>query len=130
MTFFIFGHSYGGYATYMSLIKYPNLYASGVAVSAPSNIKDWMKKQKKDKNYFSYEFWNEALGSKQSKYLSKISPINFVKEMDNPILIFHGKKDKIIPLEQAQNMVKALENEGKNAKLEVLQNEGHSILRR
>ena len=58
---FIFGHSYGGYATYMSLIKYPNLYASGVALSAPTDIKKWMKVQKKNKDYFTYEFGKKFL---------------------------------------------------------------------
>ena len=31
----IYGHSYGGYATYLSLAKYPELFKSGVALSAP-----------------------------------------------------------------------------------------------
>ncbi|GEM_PF-1124509 len=124
---FIFGHSYGGYATYMSLLKYPNLFAAGVAVSAPTDIKDWMKFQKKEKNYFSYEFWNKALGSNKGKYLEEISPINFAKDLQKPILIFHGKKDKIIPIEQAREMARLLEENKKDVKLEVLQYEGHTI---
>ncbi|MEZ4797514.1 MAG: alpha/beta fold hydrolase [Flavobacteriaceae bacterium] len=124
---FIFGHSYGGYATYMSLIKYPNLYSAGVAISAPSDLKEWMRQQKKEKNYFAYEFWNTALGSNQSKYLNKISPINYAEDFNIPLLIFHGKKDDIIPVEHSQEMIEALNEYKKDAKLEVLQNEGHSI---
>ena len=124
---YIFGHSYGGYATYMSLVKYPNLYAAGVAVSAPSDLKAWMKQQKKEKNYFAYEFWNSALGSNQSKYLNKISPISYVEDINIPLLIFHGKKDDVIPVEHSQEMIDALNEHKKDAKLEVLQNEGHSI---
>lgn len=123
----IYGYSYGGYATYMSLIKYPKLYASGVAISAPSDIKKWMKKQKKDRNHFSYEFWNTALGDKKSKYLSQISPINLVKELNNPILIFHGKRDGIISVEQSKEMDKELKKYNKKSKLEILNSEGHTI---
>lgn len=124
---FVFGHSYGGYAAYMSLLKYPDLYASGVALSAPTDIKEWMKTQKKDKNYFSYEFWKTALGTNDSKYLSKISPINYASELNKPLLIFHGKNDKIVNVEQAENMVNAIRQNYKYVKLEVLQREGHTI---
>lgn len=124
---FIFGHSYGGYAAYMSLIKYPNVYAKGVAVSAPSDIKKWMKLQKKEKYYFSYEFWNSALGSNKSKYLEDISPISHAKDLKNPILIFHGKWDEIIPFEQSEDMASEIKKHNNNVKLEILQHEGHSI---
>jgi dipeptidyl aminopeptidase/acylaminoacyl peptidase len=124
---FIFGHSYGGYASYMSIIKYPNLYASAVVLSAPTDIKAWMKLQKNEKNYFAYEFWNTALGSNKSKYLNKISPINYANQFERPLLIFHGRRDEIIPIDQAQSMIEKLNKYNKNAKLEILQTEGHSI---
>ncbi len=124
---FIYGHSYGGYATYMSLIKYPELYAAGVAVSAPSDVREWMKIQKKSDNTFSYEFWNMALGNRKSKYLDEISPLTYAKNLDKPVLIFHGQYDRIIPLAQAEVMSEALKKNGKESNFEVLQKEGHSI---
>lgn len=124
---FIFGHSYGGYAVYMSLLKYPDIYAKGVAISAPSDIKAWLRTQKKEENYFAYEFWNSALGSKKSKYLNEISPINHAQNFERPLLIFHGKKDQTILVEQAEDMASELEKYNKDVKLEVLQKEGHTI---
>lgn len=124
---FIYGHSYGGYATYMSLLKYPELYAGGVAVSAPTDIKEWVKQQKKEENLFSYEFWKTALGNRKPKYLDDISPISFVKDIQKPVLIFHGEYDRIIPLEHATNMAKGLEKNKKKVTLEIIQREGHSI---
>ena len=124
---FIFGHSYGGYATYMSILKYPELFAAGVAVAAPTDIKELMKKQKKEGNHFSYDFWIKALGSKSSKYLNDISPITFAENIDKPLLIFHGRKDRTIPLVQAEEMAEKLKEFDKNVKIEILQNEGHSI---
>jgi pimeloyl-ACP methyl ester carboxylesterase len=123
----IYGHSYGGYATYLSLAKYPELYKSGVAIAAPSDIKAIMKLLKKDKNYFSYEFWIKALGSKKKKYLASISPINFANEISNPILIFHGKKDEIIPVNQSESMAEALKKTNQNVTYEMLNREGHGI---
>jgi len=124
---FIFGHSYGGYATYMELIKYPELFAAGVAIAAPSDIKGWMKRQKKEKNFFAYNFWNAALGSKDSKFLSKISPITYAKDLNNPLLIFHGRYDETVPVEQSERMYEELHDLGKEVKIEILETEGHSI---
>ena len=124
---FIFGHSYGGYAAYMALLKYPNLYASGVAVSAPSDIKALMKSLKKDENTFAYDFWTSALGTQKSRYLDKISPINYTEEISKPLLVFHGKRDQIVPVEQAETMVEKMKDNGKNVNLEILNSEAHSI---
>lgn len=124
---FIFGHSYGGYATYMALLKYPNLYNSGVAVSAPTDIKEWMKKQKSEKNYFSIEFWNTVLGTNNSKYYSKISPINYTAEFTKPILIFHGKRDRTVSISKAEEMAERLKKDNKQFEFEILKTQGHSI---
>ena len=124
---FLFGHSYGGYATYMSLIRYPELFNSGVALAAPSNLKKWMKIQKREGNEFAYEFWKTALGSKKRKYLEKISPYYQAERLTSPILMFHGKLDEIIPYEQSEEMEVELKKYNSNVNLEILKNEGHSI---
>ncbi|MAO09406.1 MAG: hypothetical protein CMC07_00525 [Flavobacteriaceae bacterium] len=124
---FIFGHSYGGYAVYMSLLKNPGLFVSGVAISAPTDIESWLKKQRKDNNSMNYKFWIKALGSKKSDYLESISPINYASFINRPMLILHGKKDEVIPVEQAKNMAKKLRKADKNVSVEILETEGHSI---
>ncbi len=126
-TVFLFGHSYGGYATYMGLLQYPKLYAAGVAVSAPSDIKLWMKTQRKEKNDFAYEFWKVALGNKGKSYFSEISPINHASQFKNPVLIFHGKLDRIIAVEHAELMAEELQEFNKEVTLRIIQDEGHSI---
>jgi len=112
---FIYGHSYGGYATYMELLKHPELFKAGVAVSAPSDLKGWMKTQKKNGRKFAYNFWTYALGSDKSKYLKSISPYNVPELMNSPLLIFHGRYDQTIPVEQSEKYAKALQKAGKDA---------------
>ena len=124
---YVYGYSYGGYATYMSLIKYPNLFTAGVAIAAPSDIKVWMKQRKKKKQRFAFQFWNAALGTRNSKYWNSISPITYVEEMNKPLLIFHGKHDGVVEVEQAKAMEEQLKKHDKKVKLEILHNEGHSI---
>jgi dipeptidyl aminopeptidase/acylaminoacyl peptidase len=124
---FIYGHSYGGYAAYMSTINYPDYYNASVAVSAPSDLKLQMKEYKKNKKYFSYEFWEYALGSKEDKKLKEISPIYHAHKIFTPTFIFHGEKDKTISAEQAKLMDKKLKERGKQSSLRVIKKEGHSL---
>ena len=124
---YMYGHSYGGYATYMSLLKYPDLYMAGVAVSAPSDIKKWMKEKRKEGADFTVDFWERALGSKSGSYLKEISPITHAKDISQPIMIVHGKYDRTISVEHARDMAHLLKKSGKRVWLEVLQKEGHSI---
>jgi len=59
---FLYGHSYGGYAALMSIVRYPEMYRAAVAVGAPTNIIEIMDYYKDKKLKFSYEFWKTAVG--------------------------------------------------------------------
>ena len=107
--------------------KYPEIFSAGVAIAAPTDIKELIKKQKKEKRTFSYDFWITALGTKNSKFLNEISPISYVETINKPLMIFHGKNDRTIPVIQARNMANELKEKGKKVKIEILQNEGHTI---
>ena len=123
----MFGYSYGGYATYMSILKYPDLFNSGVAVAAPSDFSELMKFVKKKRSKFAYDFFTYTLGSKKNRYLDEISPISYTESMNKPLLIFHGRKDRTVPLAQAESMAEKLKKDNKNVEIEILNSEGHSI---
>jgi acetyl esterase/lipase len=57
--------------------------------------------------------------------LAKVSPINYVNEKYPPTLIVHGDSDKIVPLQQAEAMDRALGKAGVMHKLEVIRGGGH-----
>ncbi len=124
---FIFGHSYGGYAAYMSLIRYPGIFNSAVILSAPTDLKLAMKEMKQEDIRFGYDFWNTALGDKNNKYLKEISPINYASKLNAPMLIVHGRFDETVSLSQAENMEEALKANNKDVELRIIENVGHSL---
>ncbi|TMM57992.1 S9 family peptidase [Maribacter algarum] len=125
---FIFGHSYGGYATYLSLARYSSLFKAGVALAAPTDIKKWMKGQKADGRKFSYDYWTTALGNRKASYYEEISPVSYVSLINSPLLVFHGRYDKIVPAEQAEDMEATFLNQKKgNATFRYLKFQGHSF---
>ena len=54
-----------------------------------------------------------------------ISPITHVSPDDPPTLIIHGDRDELVPLQQSEAMVEALEEAGVEAKLVVKEGAGH-----
>ncbi len=54
-----------------------------------------------------------------------ISPVTHVSSDDPPALIVHGDADTLVPIQQSQTMVKALEAAGVPAKLVVKKGQGH-----
>lgn len=58
-------------------------------------------------------------------YLRLTSPITHVSKDDPPILLFHGDKDKLVPLQQSQVLANKLREVGVPHKLVVVVGEGH-----
>jgi dipeptidyl aminopeptidase/acylaminoacyl peptidase len=56
---------------------------------------------------------------------SQLSPITYVNAKHPPTLIIQGDSDKIVPLQQAQAMDRALANAGVEHDLEVIPGGGH-----
>jgi acetyl esterase/lipase len=56
---------------------------------------------------------------------TQLSPITYVNAKYPPTLIIHGDSDKIVPLQQAQAMDRALAKAGVEHKLEVIPGGGH-----
>ena len=44
---------------------------------------------------------------------------------DMPVWVFHGAKDKVVPLEESEEMVNAIRNRGGNAKFTIYPDAGH-----
>src|SRR5262249_10354176 len=57
--------------------------------------------------------------------LKKISPITHVSSDDPPMLLIHGDKDDLVPVQQAEVFVAKLKEAGVPAKLIVKEGAGH-----
>ena len=77
-----------------------------------------------------YGTW--ALASKYPDRFAAIAPIcgggkRFMayRLKDTPVWAFHGAKDRVVPLEESEEMVEAINDRGGNAKLTVYPDAGH-----
>ncbi len=125
----IMGASFGGYCTYMGLIRYPHLFKAGVAVSAISHWKNMIRREKKYGWGYSSSFWDEIISrSEDPDYARKVSPYYRAKEINRPLLIIHGNLDPIVTFDQAELMEHALRKEDKEVKLIRFPYSGHGII--
>ncbi len=123
----VFGGSYGGYSTYMQMVKYPELWTTGIAWIG---ITDLHKLYEEDMPHFQ-SMLEENMGDPEENYelWRDRSPIEHVENMERPILMIHGVNDPRCPIEQARIFRDALEDmgweEGEDFELEELGEEGH-----
>lgn len=125
------GASYGGYATLMSLARYPQTFKCGVAGLVVSDMELLLTSSVGDiaQDKSGVKFWTAMLGvSKPSEIPAELSPANLADKIKQPILIYAGADDIRTPIEQARKMVRALEKAGNPPKAFIVKpGEGHGF---
>jgi dipeptidyl aminopeptidase/acylaminoacyl peptidase len=125
------GASYGGYATLMSLARFPETFKCGVAGAAPTDMYMMLTSPEGDIPHYeaAVEFWKAILGVKDLSAIPKdISPVNLADKIKQPVMIYHGADDIRVPIAQGNVMIRALERTGNPPKVVVVKSEeGHGF---
>jgi dipeptidyl aminopeptidase/acylaminoacyl peptidase len=107
----IVGWSYGGYAALMGVIRTPNLYRCAVAGAAITDLDKLLR----ERGQYLFESNNDPrIGSRwrdQNK-MRDTSPVNNTDAISVPVLLVHGEKDRIVPIEHSELMAKQLRRDG------------------
>ena len=128
----IIGGSYGGYATLVGLTFTPDVFACGVDVVGPSNLRTlletippYWKPQ--------FEMFATRVGDPRTeegrKLLEERSPLTHVDRIKKPLLIGQGANDPRVKQAESDQIVKAMQ--GKNIPVTYLlyPDEGHGFAR-
>lgn len=133
----IVGFSYGGYAALMGAIKTPNLFQCAVSINGVTHLPDQIEfdieeaEQAEDmidgyiEKYILKRIGDPAI---DMVMLKQNSPALHVKKITIPLLIIAGEKDKIVPFEQAETLVDALEEHDKIFEFIEIDDAGHQVL--
>ncbi|EFL37457.1 peptidase S9, prolyl oligopeptidase [Streptomyces griseoflavus Tu4000] len=123
----VMGRSYGGYLTFASLVRHPDLFRTGVAVCGMSDFatffegtEPWIAQSAAHK-YGHPERDRELLRS--------LSPMNRIDALRVPVLAVHGEHDTNVPPRESEQFVRAARERGRTAELLTLRDEGHDFLR-
>jgi dipeptidyl aminopeptidase/acylaminoacyl peptidase len=96
----VFGGSYGGYMTFMAVVKQPELWKAGIAWIG---ITDLHRLYDKSMEHFKY-YLRTLMGDPQenAELWKDRSAINFVENLKAKLLILHGVNDPRCPVEQSR----------------------------
>ena len=114
----IWGWSFGGYLSTLSLLKGNDVFKTAIAVAPVMN---W--------RYYDNIYTERYLGLPQdnAKGYDDNSPLNFADRLQGNYLLIHGTGDDNVHFQNSAEMVERLENAGKQFEFRIYPNKNHSI---
>lgn len=125
----IVGGSAGGYTVLQSLVHYPKLWAAGNSLYGIGNMKSLATGTHKFESHylFALMFPEDTPEEEKERVYRERSPCFHAAKIESPLLLLQGDQDKVVPLDQAEEMEKILREGGKGVKLVVFEGEGHGF---
>jgi len=124
----ITGGSYGGYMTMMAIGKTPDVWAAAVE---EFGIINWLTMiQHEDPMLQQYEKTLLGDPEKDRKVYEADSPLAYIRNETAPLLVLQGDNDIRVPKEEAEQVVKILQDAGKTVDAHYYPNEGHGFAKR
>ncbi len=126
----IYGGSYGGYAVLAGLAFTPDLYACGVDIVGPSNLKTLLESMPKEWGTTRKEMALMIGDVERDEALNRrISPAFHADKVKVPLIIAQGANDPRVPIRESDQMVEAMRARGLPVTYVVYPDEGHGFAR-
>lgn len=117
------GGSAGGYTVLNALIRHPGTFKAGICLFGVSNLFTLAAETHK----FEERYLDSMVGPlpEAADRYRAWSPIFHADQIRDPIAIFQGAEDKVVPPDQAESIVKALRERGVPHIYQLYEGEGH-----
>ncbi|HEY3287817.1 MAG TPA: DPP IV N-terminal domain-containing protein [Gemmatimonadaceae bacterium] len=115
----IFGTSYGGFASAMAILRYPDLFA---AASAQSAVTSWHHYDTIYTERYMYTPQENEAG------YQKGSAMAYASKLKGRLMIYYGTADDNVHPNNAMQLIQALQRAGKSFEVQVGPDAGHSAL--
>lgn len=126
----IYGGSYGGYMTLATLAFYPDRIRAGVDVVGISNIVSFLENtQAYRRDLRRAEYGDERVAEVRA-VLERISPLNYVSQIKAALFVQQGKNDPRVPQSEAEQVVRAVREGGRDCWYVLGLNEGHGFAKK
>lgn len=121
----VYGVSYGGYLTLMSLALRPDRFAAGVSVVGIVSWKTLAETTRGDLRDVLFREFGDP--DKDAELYRERSPLTHASKIRSPLLILQGENDPRVPRAEAEQVVKALRDGGKIHEYHAYPGEGHGF---
>lgn len=119
----IMGGSAGGYTVLQALIRYPGVFRAGLCLYGVTNLFTLAA----DTHKFEQHYLDSLIGPlpRDAALYRERSPIFHAERIKDPVAIFQGEEDRVVPPDQAETIVQALRRSGVPHIYRVYAGEGH-----
>jgi dipeptidyl aminopeptidase/acylaminoacyl peptidase len=122
----ITGQSYGGYMTNWEMTRPDNQFSFGIAISGFADLL-FEQNHSDIPGNLTTEMGDPSTSDVVKQLFIDRSPITYVNNLDQPLLLIHGSQDNRCPTEDARNFYQALTGLKKDVQYVELQGEGHDL---
>lgn len=103
----VYGASYGGYLTYCQMVRYPKVWAAGIAADGLTDLVDIY-----DRNPDLPGLHEMGDPEDNPALLRERSPLTHVEQFEGPLLMLHGTDDMTSPVSHTRRFRDALREHG------------------
>jgi len=116
----IFGTSYGGYASALAILRYPDVFQAASASSPPTSWYHY------DTIYTERYMW---IPQENKEGYEAGNATNFADKLKGRLMIYYGTADNNVHPNNSMQLIQALQKAGKSFEVQVGPDQGHSGLR-
>ncbi len=123
----LLGSSSGGLTVLQLLVAYPGVFRAGVTLYGVTNHLTLIKNPSKFERYYSE--WLLGPYPEAAEIYQSRSPLFHADRIRDPVAVFQGGKDPIVPLDQAEQLIAVLQKNGVPHEYHLYPEEGHGFKR-
>ena len=123
----VMGGSYGGYMVLASMIHHGARLRAGVDIVGISNFLTFLKNTQDYRRDLRRVEYGDEREPAMAEFLQRISPTANVGKLRKPLFVVQGKNDPRVPVTEAEQMVKAVRDQGGQVWYLMAKDEGHGF---
>ena len=121
----VWGASYGGYTTLMTLSRHPTIWRAGVDLFGVADLRTFLRSTMPTiRAGFVAEFGDL---DRDGPLLDEFNPMRTVDRIAAPLFVYAGQTDPRVPRSESDAIVRALRDRGVPVEYMVAEDEGHSV---
>ena len=123
----VMGGSYGGYMVLAAMEHFNDELRCGIDIVGISNFLTFLKNTQDYRRDLRRAEYGDERDPTMAEFLEKISPTASVKRITRPLFVVQGKNDPRVPVTEAEQMVKAIRENGGKVWYLMAKDEGHGF---
>lgn len=121
------GGSYGGYMSLAVATKYSDRIKAAINIVGISNFVTFLERTEDYRRDLRRVEYGDERDPKMREFLISISPTTNAKNIKVPLFVVHGKNDPRVPLNEAEQIVKTVRQNGVPVWYLMAKDEGHGF---